>query len=145
MRGLQVLLAAVVACSAGCGGGEPKDKPTLAPVHGKLVQKGAPLANAMVEFMPDSGAPSTGTSDAQGAFELTYGDGTKGAKIGAHKVKVTVGGIIAAPMAPMDGSSTPMVTAPSAPPTLYLIPDPVQVKEGDNTLEITVPEKGRPG
>lgn len=140
MRGLQVLLAAVVACSVGCGGGEPKDKPPLAPVHGKLVQKGAPLANAMVEFMPESGAPSTATSDGQGAFELTYRDGSKGAKIGPHKVKVTVGGIIPAPM---DPNAPP--PAPPKPPTLYLIPEPVQVKEGENTLEITVPEKGQPG
>lgn len=140
MRGWQVLVATVIAGSWGCSGGEPKDKPPLAPVHGKLVQKGVPLANAMVEFMPDSGAPSTATSDVQGAFELMYRDGSQGAKIGAHKVKVTVGGIIPAPM---DPNAPP--PPPPKPPLLYVIPEPVQVKEGENTLEITVPEKGQPG
>jgi len=129
--------------AAGCGGSAARpDKPELAPVTGKLVQNGMPLADAYVEFTPDAGATSTGRSDAQGNFALTYADGTQGAKVGGHKVKVTVGGMVAATA---DAGPTPKSAKPPTPPTLYVIPMPVNVAAGPNTLELTVPAKGQPG
>ena len=129
---------------AGCGpASTPKDKPALAPVKGKLLQDGKPLADAYVEFLPDSGAPSTGRSDASGEFTLTYTDGSEGAKVGPHKVKVTVGGIVSPTGG--GGEPTPKTARPPAPPVLYVLPDPVTVAPGPNSLDLTVPLKGQPG
>ncbi len=136
-------LLGIFLLSAGCGGSATRpDKPELAPVTGKLVQNGMPLADAFVEFTPDAGATSTGRSDAQGNFELTYSDGSRGAKIGSHKVRITVGGVT-----PGGGGAdpTPKATKPPAPPTLYIIPMPTNVAAGANNLELTVPSKGQPG
>lgn len=137
------LLLGICLLAAGCGGAAARpDKPELAPVTGKLVQNGKPLADAFVEFTPEAGATSTGRSDAEGNFQLTYADGTAGAKVGGHKVRVTVGGMLATTA---DAGPTPKTAKPPTPPTLYVIPDAVKVAAGPNTLELTVPAKGQPG
>jgi hypothetical protein len=130
--------------AAGCGSSPPKDKPEVAPVSGKLMQKGAPVADALVEFIPTTGAPSTARSNDQGEFELVYSDGTKGAKIGAHNVKVTVGGIVTGEQGG-GGEAASKTAKPPTPPTLYVIPMPVTVSPGPNTIDIPVPDKGQPG
>ncbi len=124
----------------GCGGGTA-DRPQTAAVSGRLVKNGAPVPNALVEFIPQQGAPSTATTDTDGNFELIYVDGTRGAKIGTHQVRVTIGG---SEMATADGDSTPPKKAPPQ-PMLYVIPTPQTVEVGNNSLQLTLPEQGQPG
>lgn len=144
-RGLMLCLAGLSFIAVGCGGTASTSKVPLAPVTGKLVQKGAPLADAYVEFIPDSGVPSTGRSDAEGKFALVYTDGSPGAQVGSHKVKVTVGGMVAgeAGGGPSEPGARP--PKPPAPPVLYVLPAPVTVSPGENALDLNVPEKGQPG
>lgn len=85
----------------GCGG-SASDRPQVAPVSGRLVKDGKSVAEARIEFTPDKGAASSATTDSDGNFELVYVDGTRGAKIGLHQVRVTIGGQA---MASADGDS----------------------------------------
>ncbi len=124
----------------GCGGGVT-DRPQVAPVSGRLVKDGAPVADARIEFTPDKGAASSATTGPDGNFELIYVDGTRGAKIGSHQVRITIGGQA---MASADGDSSPP-KKPPMPATLYIIPTPQTVSEGKNVLELTLPAKGQQG
>lgn len=124
----------------GCGG-SASDRPQVAPVSGRLVKDGKPVAEARIEFTPDNGAASSATTDPDGNFELVYVDGTRGAKIGTHQVRVTIGGQA---MASADGDSTPP-KKPPMPAVLYIIPTPQTVSEGKNMLELTLPAKGQQG
>jgi hypothetical protein len=74
----------------GCGGSDYD----LAPVSGKVMLNGEPLADATVLFSPtaqsgDPGPPSWGRTDAQGNFTLKTRDGERGAVIGEHRVSIT--------------------------------------------------------
>ncbi len=73
---------------AGCGR-EAADLPKLAAVKGVVTYNGSPLANAIVEFYPDAGAPSSGKTDGEGKFALKYSQGQDGAIIASHRVKIT--------------------------------------------------------
>lgn len=66
----------------GCGGSN------VVSVSGTLTYKGKPVTNAIVHFVPQTGRPSMGETDANGQFTLTYDPQTKGAEIGTHKVFV---------------------------------------------------------
>ena len=78
-------LIQIAACSllallpAGCGSGKPKTYP----VAGSVTYNGQPLANAVVTFIPSSGRPTAGITNAQGEFTLPTG-----ALPGANKVTV---------------------------------------------------------
>lgn len=51
---------------------------------------GKALAGVMVSFYPEQqGRISTGVTDEVGRYELIYMEPTKGAVVGAHKVRVT--------------------------------------------------------
>jgi hypothetical protein len=56
-------------------------------VTGKVTLDGKPHANAVVSFNSDAGS-ATGTTDANGQYELAYTD-KKGAPVGHYKVSVT--------------------------------------------------------
>ncbi len=137
---LRCVMFIATAALLGCGGGAT-DRPAVAPVSGRLVKNGTPVADARIEFTPDKGASSTATTGPDGNFELIYVDGSRGAKIGTHQVRVTIGG---EPMAAADGDSKPS-KKPPMPATLYVIPTPQTVSEGKNTLELTLPAKGQQG
>lgn len=68
---------------------------TLVPVSGKLTMNGKPLGNVKVDFQPDpdqgtKGLGSSGTTDAEGNFTLTYSaEGKPGAIPGFHRVILT--------------------------------------------------------
>ena len=69
-------------------------QPQLAEVKGQVLMKGKPLGNVKVDFHPDpdqgtSGPGSSGTTDEQGKFTLTYSNGKPGAIVGHHRVIVT--------------------------------------------------------
>jgi hypothetical protein len=68
--------------SVGCGESD------VVPVSGTLTYKGKPVTNAYIHFVPEKGRPSSGTTDDQGRFTLTYDPETKGAQRGKHRVFV---------------------------------------------------------
>jgi hypothetical protein len=77
------------ACLVGCS-----SDPPLAPVSGKVTMNGKPLKNVRVDFHPDAdkgtrGKGSTGTTNEQGEFTLTYEEGKPGAIVGHHRVILT--------------------------------------------------------
>lgn len=78
-------IAAITCAVAGCGG---QTGPAIYPVSGVVLRDGAPLADANIEFMPDKGRPSAGTTDGNGKFVLEYIQGQRGALKGPHKVRV---------------------------------------------------------
>lgn len=78
-----VALALTVSFS-GCGGGN--DVPPLAQVYGTVTRAGTPVPNAVVEFFPQKGRRSTGTTNSSGKFELEYSHGEPGAMLGTHEV-----------------------------------------------------------
>jgi len=80
--GSAVLLAFVTGCSGG------NSYPKTAPVKGVLMYQGKPLADASVSFIPTGGRPASGTTNANGEFELTTFVQGDGAIPGEHHVLV---------------------------------------------------------
>jgi hypothetical protein len=69
----------------GCGASGPE----LALVSGRVMFDGKPLPAARLSFQPESsGSPSYGTTDRNGAYELGYKRGVKGAMLGWHRVQI---------------------------------------------------------
>jgi hypothetical protein len=88
-----IVRASVVAClfvAAGCSSS------TMAPVKGRVMFKGLPVAEANVTFSPaprfegdkEPGKPATGFSGADGRFALSTYKPYDGALIGKHRVVV---------------------------------------------------------
>ena len=76
---------AIALLTSGCRPG-----PKLSPVTGTVTLDGQPLADAQVEFQPTQGAaPSYGTTDAAGQYELRYTKDKLGAVVGSHVVRIT--------------------------------------------------------
>jgi hypothetical protein len=74
---------------AGCGG------PRIAPVSGVVLLDGKAYPNAVVSFQPigseanpNPGRGSTGITDEQGRFTLTYDGSQNGAVVGMHRVRI---------------------------------------------------------
>ena len=85
----RLFLVGLIAWSAallnGCGNQNP---PTYA-IAGTVTYRGKPVENAGVMFMPDSGRPASGQTDAQGRFTLrTYKD-NDGAIVGESIVCIS--------------------------------------------------------
>lgn len=68
----------------GCG----EAGPTVVPVTGIVLHKGQPVPNLHLNFLPETGRPSWGATDAAGRFKLNYTTDEDGAVIGKHKVFV---------------------------------------------------------
>lgn len=78
-------VALLVLFVAGCG----KSGPTIAPVRCQIMLDGKPVEGAAVGFMPVDGGPvASGTTDANGRFELNTMN-RPGAPLGKHVVTVT--------------------------------------------------------
>jgi hypothetical protein len=74
---------AMVLCGCGGGGG-----PKLARAGGVVTYQGEPLEGASVIFTPQEGPVATGTTDAQGRFQLnTHGE--PGAVVDTHSVSIS--------------------------------------------------------
>jgi len=87
--------AIVLVSVAGCG--KPGTAPTVK-VTGTVTYNGTPVAGASVGFLPDSGRPASGTTDAQGRFTLsTFAQGD-GAVPGRHRVTISEPASESAPM-----------------------------------------------
>jgi hypothetical protein len=88
-NGRSVFLATVVLVGiSGCG---PKIQ--FVEVNGVVKLNGAPMADALVEFLPDpdkgtEGPRSSGKTDAEGRFRLQRDDDQFGAVVGFHRVLV---------------------------------------------------------
>jgi hypothetical protein len=81
LAGLLVVLA-----STGCG----KTKPATAPVTGRVLLDGKPVAAAAVMFEPvDGGVPARGSTGADGSFTLSTFARDDGALVGRHRVSVS--------------------------------------------------------
>ena len=77
-------LACLVVALAGCGGGLER-----IPVSGTVTLDGKPVEGAAVVFAPAAGGPAaSGTTDAQGKFQLTTVN-EPGAVPGEHVVTIT--------------------------------------------------------
>ncbi|WP_040351564.1 hypothetical protein [Blastopirellula marina] len=83
------LLLAVVSVTLVGGGCSPsKNFPELKEVSGVLIANGQPAPEVSVVFYPQGeGGASRGTTDLEGKFQLMYDRSTKGAVLGAHRVK----------------------------------------------------------
>ena len=96
----------VLAClvwMAGCGGGDTGTTQKLVAVSGTLKIDGAPISNAIVNFIPEgttSGDSFYGTTDDAGEFLLSSRTGQEGCGVGLYKV-------IFSKMAMKDGSPSP--------------------------------------
>ena len=81
------LFVALVATSliflSGCSNG-----PATGTVTGVVMIDDKPIANAKVNFFPDDGRASTGTTDSEGKYELVFSRDQKGALLGSHKVTI---------------------------------------------------------
>ena len=84
-------VAAAVVCLLLLSGCRHGDRPPLGMVSGTVTLDGKPLADARVIFEPaEGGRASTGSTDAEGKYELIYIRKDKGAKLGPHLVRISV-------------------------------------------------------
>lgn len=126
-----LLLGVITVCGLGCGSNGPQ----LGTVTGVLTQEGSPVTGALVEFFPEEGKTSTGTTDAEGKYVLSYED-SEGAIIGEHTVQVTVG----VPQPAVDPESMEVAPPMMEPPKTVVLPQKVSVKEGENSIELQLPK-----
>lgn len=78
------------AASALLGCGEASDQPELAKVTGTVMYKNQPVEGAIVSFSsPEASRAATGTTNAEGKFQLSTFDVNDGAVLGTHTVTVT--------------------------------------------------------
>jgi hypothetical protein len=82
---LRCLASATLCCVVGCGGA---DGPKLAEAGGVVTYQGKAVPNATVVFMPQTGSPAIGTTDAEGRFEFNT-QGARGATIGQGTISIT--------------------------------------------------------
>jgi hypothetical protein len=86
--GLALLLPAALVL--GCG---RTPAPRLAPVQGRVIYRGQPVAAATVEFTPDAdagthGPSSVGSTGPDGSFRLRCPPHGEGAVVGRHRARV---------------------------------------------------------
>jgi len=82
-----VLAMGVLLVVGGCG--SSRDRPPLGKVSGTVTMDGNPLVGVVVSFSPQGGRTSSGVTDANGKYELTYAHGVKGAQVGKHTVHIS--------------------------------------------------------
>ncbi|MFH5802695.1 carboxypeptidase-like regulatory domain-containing protein [Alienimonas sp. DA493] len=124
-----------VVVASGCGGSP--DRPELGEVAGTVTDGGAPVVDAAVEFSPQTGRPSVGTTDAEGRYSLRYTVDAEGAQLGPHTVRITP--YNEPPPAPGEpGSDRP----PAAAAPAVTVPDPVVVEAGDNNFDFDLDTLG---
>lgn len=111
--------------------------PAVAPVTGHVTQDGEPLVGAMVEFQPDSGAPSYGYTDENGDYQLMYQTDREGALLGHHYVSVTTIG------EKTDPRTDTTVNVPELVPAQYNEETELEyeVVKGDNVYDIKIEGK----
>jgi hypothetical protein len=83
---LRPLVVAVLGCVGGCNGGPVHE---FAPVEGRVTLNGEPLRGVIVKFYPESESTTqlpvaTGTTDDNGAFQLSLSEKQPGALVGLN-------------------------------------------------------------
>ena len=138
LRSLRVARAAVslmpMACIVAIGGfGCRPGYQNVSPVTGRVTLDGIPLSEAQVMFLPTSGRPSTGETNADGVYELVYTYKQKGAEHGMHTVRVTTA------YTRQDGTA-----GPERVPKTYNEPSQLQqeVRSGRNTIDLPLVSGG---
>ncbi len=142
MRRRNVLVGAAVAlllAAGGCGGG-----PAYVPVSGVVLLDGKPYAKAVVSFQPvgtaenpNPGRGSSAYTDEQGRFVLKCDDGTNGAVVGKHQLRIMTKGNDVVQLADGGGS----VDGGTPPPKGTV--DPIPADWGtDSKREVDVPAGG---
>lgn len=113
----------------GCGGGP--EVPDLGTVSGTVTVDGSPKAGVVVTFQPVAGGrSSTGKTDDNGVYTLSYTVDSQGALIGNHKVMVTTPSESEAPD-PSGVEKDPIPPHYNTKTTLEK-----EVKAGDNTIDL---------
>ncbi len=125
-----VIAAFFCAGLTGCGG---SGNPPTAKVSGVVTYKSAPVGEAIVTFMPTTGRPATGQTDASGKYTLSTFGTNDGAVIGDHKVSITpYQPDVAMPETPEEAEAAPKLPFPAR----YANPDSsnlkATVKSGSN-------------
>ncbi|HEY3968906.1 MAG TPA: hypothetical protein VGM05_30435 [Planctomycetaceae bacterium] len=106
LRRLLTALACLVPLwGLGCGDAAAS-RPKLVAVKGKVVYNGEPVAGAVVAFHAENAPrPSSGTTDANGHFELTMFDSGDGAMVGDNVVTIAKQAPAATTVAPGQNAS----------------------------------------
>lgn len=87
-RRVSLAIAGLLLALAGAGCG--KAKPATAPVAGRVLLDGKPVAGAAVMFEPvEGGVPARGGTGADGSFTLSTFGRDDGALVGRHRVSVS--------------------------------------------------------
>jgi hypothetical protein len=82
-----ICLLLLCSALAGCAPSGPE----IAPVSGQVTLDGQPLELADVAFQPEGAErPSIGRTDKDGRYQLSYTRGVQGARVGWHRVHVSV-------------------------------------------------------
>lgn len=150
MFSVWVLLFAVI-CFSGCGGGADR-KPT-GKVKGKVTFNGQPVSGGTITFSPASrpaegkgnepGKAGSGTVGSDGTFTITTYTPNDGAVVGKHTVTYFPPSTAEEPGAG-HSDETAAANAPPASPFAGLVPKTpeVEIKAGENTLDIELVKKG---
>ena len=123
MTALIPMLGLLFAALIGCGNSD------VVSVSGTISYKNKPLANHIVNFVPEKGRPSIGTTDGNGNFTLGYSTDTKGAERGKHIVSVE-------PMNAMEQQVPGVPVAPTNPETKAML-EKYSPATSKHTVEIT--------
>jgi hypothetical protein len=142
-----LLAAAAIALPAvGCG----KAKPATAPVTGRVLLDGKPVAGAAVMFEPvGGGVPARGSTGGDGGFTLSTFARDDGAIVGQHRVSVSkfvVEGVAANELGLEAAPGQQGVQPKAAVPTRYADPKTsgleATVEAGGTSVEFTLESKG---
>ena len=120
-------------------------EPELGTVTGTVTIDGQPGANLLIQFEPQApvggkgnevGGGSTATTDAGGAYELTYKGTAKGAVVGSHLIRITS----AAGGGPAGGEAGAVQVAI---PPMYNTASTLRkdVSKGENKIDIDIKTK----
>lgn len=123
----------------GCGGGVKKEViPPLEPVSGIIKLDGKPGEGVTVTFVPaanNSGNPGSGTTNAEGKYEIVYRNGDKGVAAGDFVVMFSK-------LAQKDGSPIPPDKTAADVMAIDLIPDKFRQMENPR-YTVSVPKGGK--
>lgn len=114
VRALGVVVSLAMASAGGCA----KSPYSIAPVSGAVSLDGQPLAGGVVSFQPMAvkgvvaGPGSTGRLDPEGRFRLSTIDGTPGAVVGEHIVRIYSRSPESAPVSDSDAPAAPKERVP---------------------------------
>lgn len=146
-----VFLGLVLIGIAGCGG-QATDYSQLefGTVKGRVLLDGQPVSEAVVTFTPTAGNASSGITDVDGNYALTYNSEKEGAIVGNHSIRISTARTVSAEAE--DGSAMP--PTPEVIPVKYNQQTELtrEVVSGENSIdfelepgEVIQPETGAGG